>query len=248
MKLNLEQIRMDGGTQPRSELLIEVMEDYAEQMLAGVEFPPIVVFFDGKDYWLADGFHRMGAALRARPDKPIEAEVIQGTQSEAQWYSLGANKLHGLRRTRPDRTRAIQAALQHPQGARRSDREIAEHIGVSPTTVAKYRASLNLRSGVQNGHLQSRRTGKDGKQYPVSNFSGQKNNPAKNKSHVSAPNRTTLKIHEPTRAPNLQERMTTVNMPHDPVMGAMTLIEVFEPDYLSALITELSIHLKGLEA
>lgn len=41
MKLNYEQIRTDGGTQPRSQLLIEVMEDYAEQMRAGVEFPPI---------------------------------------------------------------------------------------------------------------------------------------------------------------------------------------------------------------
>ena len=69
MLLNYEQIRMDGGTQPLAELQKEVMEDYAELMRAGVKFPPIVVFHDGDNYWLADGFHRMGAALRAFPDK-----------------------------------------------------------------------------------------------------------------------------------------------------------------------------------
>ena len=142
MKLNYEKIRMDGGTQPRSQLLIEVMEDYAEQMRAGVEFPPITVFFDGNDYWLADGFHRLGAALRVRPADPIEAEVIQGTQTEAQWYSFGVNKTHGLRRTREDRVRAIKAALRHPEGARRSDNDIAQHVGVDHKTVAKYRAEL----------------------------------------------------------------------------------------------------------
>jgi hypothetical protein len=50
--LKLEHIRVNGGTQPRVQLLIEVMEDYAEQMRSGAEFPPITVFFDGKDYWL----------------------------------------------------------------------------------------------------------------------------------------------------------------------------------------------------
>jgi hypothetical protein len=92
MQLDPKTIRVDGGTQPRAELLIEVMEDYAEQMRGGVEFPPITVFFDGKDYWLVDGFHRLGAHQRVRPNAAIEAEVIQGTQSEAQWYSLGAKQ------------------------------------------------------------------------------------------------------------------------------------------------------------
>jgi hypothetical protein len=31
-------------------------------MAAGAVFPAIVVFFDGAEYWLADGFHRVIAA------------------------------------------------------------------------------------------------------------------------------------------------------------------------------------------
>lgn len=148
MKLELDKIRLDGATQPRAELLIEVMEDYAEQMRAGVEFPAVIVFFDGTDYWLADGFHRIGAWRQVRPNEPIEADVLQGTQSEAQWYSYGVNKSHGLRRTREDRVRAIKAALRHPEGAKRSDNDIARHVGVSDKTVAKYRAEMESTSEI----------------------------------------------------------------------------------------------------
>ena len=51
MKLKLEQIRTDGGTQPRAELREEVIADYAERMESGVTFPPVIVFFDGTNYW-----------------------------------------------------------------------------------------------------------------------------------------------------------------------------------------------------
>ena len=52
MLLKPEQMLVNGGTQPRAELTFDVMEDYAEQMRSGAKFPPITVFFDGKDYWL----------------------------------------------------------------------------------------------------------------------------------------------------------------------------------------------------
>jgi transposase-like protein len=146
MKLDLNKIRVDGGTQPRAKLSVELMEEYADEMRNGVEFRPITVFFDGTDYWLADGFHRVGAALRARPDDPIEAEVIQGTLSDAQWYSYAANKTHGQRRNNDDKARAARAALRHSNAAGLSNGEIAGHCGVSAETVRKYRAELESTS------------------------------------------------------------------------------------------------------
>ncbi len=40
--------------------------------------------------------------------------------------------------------------------------------------------------------------------------------------------------------------MTTVTLPHNPVMGARTLIEVFDNEYLRAVVEELARHLKGI--
>ena len=52
----------DGGAQMRVEMSESIIEEYAEAMLAGDVFPPIIVFSDGTDHWLADGFHRARAA------------------------------------------------------------------------------------------------------------------------------------------------------------------------------------------
>jgi hypothetical protein len=61
-QLQLDCIRLDGDTQPRAELDPEVRRAYEDCYRAGVAMPPVIVFFDGKDYWLVDGFHRWFAA------------------------------------------------------------------------------------------------------------------------------------------------------------------------------------------
>jgi hypothetical protein len=110
---------------------------------AGVKFPPVTVFYDGSDYWLADGFHRRNAAFSAELAQ-MECDVRQGTREDAQWYSLSANKTNGLRRTNADKQRAVQAALVHPGGAGKSDHQIAKHVGVDQKTVLGWRAKLEL--------------------------------------------------------------------------------------------------------
>jgi len=72
----ISRIRLDGGTQPRAALDFSAIEDYSEAMVAGAKFPPVTVFYDGTDYWLADGFHRVKAAYAAEHDM-IECEVHQ---------------------------------------------------------------------------------------------------------------------------------------------------------------------------
>ena len=71
-------------------------------MSEGATFPAVLVFYDGQDYWLADGFHRIHAAHKAELTQ-IAVEVRQGSRREAVLYSVGANANHGLRRTNADK-------------------------------------------------------------------------------------------------------------------------------------------------
>lgn len=149
MKIEIEKIRTDGGTQSRVEINQAVVEEYAEAIAEGAKFPPVVVFEDGGDYWLADGFHRV-AASRAAKRKSVDADVRQGTLRDAVLYSAGANGDHGLRRTNEDKRRAVRVLLDDPEWSRWSDREIARRAGVGPDLVGVVRRSLSANDS-ENG-------------------------------------------------------------------------------------------------
>lgn len=127
--LPYDKIRIDGGTQPRMLINTDVVEDYASQIEAGRELPPLVVFHDGAEYWLADGFHRYHARATVLGAAMIECDVREGTQEDAIVYSCGANAEHGLRRTNADKRRAVMIMLSHRPTW--SDREIAQHCSVT---------------------------------------------------------------------------------------------------------------------
>ena len=160
MKLSIDSIRRDGGTQPRAAIHYHTVNEYQDEIEAGFVFPPVDVFFDGTTYWLVDGFHRAEATYGAGLDE-IEATIHQGTLDDAKWFSFGANRGHGLRRTNDDKQRAVKSALAHPNAAEMSDRAIADHIGMSPQTVNTWR------SQVSKLDTSTKRTGKDGKKYPA---------------------------------------------------------------------------------
>lgn len=142
--MKIGQIRMDGGTQPRADINDAVVHEYAEAMTAGAIFPPVVVFHDGTDHWLADGFHRVRAALYLG-NATIDADVRQGTRRDAILHSVGANSEHGLRRTNDDKRRAVELLLADPEWSRWSDRRIAIQCGVSDFMVRGMRASVSAR-------------------------------------------------------------------------------------------------------
>ena len=142
-RLRLDQLRLDGGTQPRAALSFETIDDYSELMANGAKFPAISVCYDGQLYWVVDGFHRTKAAWQAGLES-IEAEVWQGTLQDAQWESYAVNHRHGLRRTNEDKQRAVKAALVHPSGREISDSRIARHCGVTQPTVSAWREKLGL--------------------------------------------------------------------------------------------------------
>lgn len=136
--ININAIRIDGGTQSRASLNESVVSEYAEDLLA---LPPVVLFHDGSDYWLADGFHRYHA-FRKASKASIPADVRTGTQREATLFSVGANQAHGLRRTNDDKRRAVNTLLNDAEWAGWSDRRIAEVCGVGHPFVAALRSPV----------------------------------------------------------------------------------------------------------
>jgi hypothetical protein len=145
VRLFLHQIRTDGGTQPREAIDPEVVKDYSTAMVEGATFPPVVVYHDGTDYWLADGFHRVRAA-EAAGFMEIDCQILQGTQRNAIMFSLGANDMHGLRRTNADKRRAVMRMLEDVEWSAWSDREIARACKVSNHLVASLRSDVTRNS------------------------------------------------------------------------------------------------------
>ena len=103
-RIRIEMIRLDGGTQPRAKLNDERVAEYAENLQSGVAFPPVEVCYDGQDYWFWDGFHRVHAC-RAAGLEEMDANVIPGTQADAQWLP-----------TAPIRPTACTAAMRTSSG------------------------------------------------------------------------------------------------------------------------------------
>ena len=140
--LNLSAIIIDKGTQSRAQISEETVSDYAEAMSAGDTFPPITVFFDGVEYYLADGFHRLHAAQRLGRAS-IQAEVKTGTLRDAILFSLGANRDHGLRRTNADKRKCVQTLLEDFEWGELSVNEMARICGVSPQLVSAVKAEMD---------------------------------------------------------------------------------------------------------
>lgn len=132
-KLQINRIRVDGGTQARVQLDWIAIDDYANAMQEGAAFPPVVVFYDGDQYWLADGFHRLKAAEKAGSDE-LSVDVRPGTRHDAMWHAAGANSVHGVRRSNADKRNSVRLALKVWVETRKepiNSTEIARQVGVS---------------------------------------------------------------------------------------------------------------------
>jgi uncharacterized ParB-like nuclease family protein len=156
--IKLIDIRIDGGTQTRAEISNATVEEYSEAVLEGAKFPPVDVFFDGVESWLADGFHRYHAHKRAGVTD-IAATVHNGSKDDALVFALGANRANGLRRTNEDKRKCVSIALERwPEW---SDRRIAEVCGVHHTFAGKQRPAVATVATV------TERVGKDGVKQPA---------------------------------------------------------------------------------
>ena len=143
ISIELGKIRLDGGTQPRKSIIEEAVKNYTELLLDGVKMPPVTVFFDGKDYWLADGFHRYHAH-KAAGFKDIECDQKTGTKRNAFIFSLGANATHGMPRTNEEKRDTVITALTDPEICEMDDRKIAKICNVSHMTIGRLRKEFDL--------------------------------------------------------------------------------------------------------
>lgn len=138
MNIKISDIRADDRAQPRAMFDTELVAQYAEAMANGDEFPPVIVFHDGVDYFLADGFHRYRAAASLEWNE-IDATVREGTLRDAILFSCSANAAHGWRRSNDDKRRAVLRLLNDSEWAKWSDREIARQCNVSQPFVSGLR-------------------------------------------------------------------------------------------------------------
>jgi hypothetical protein len=157
-RVSLSLIAFDAGTQIRASINESVVAEYADRMTDGVEFPPIVLFHDGNQHYLADGFHRFMAARR-NEFRDIEADVRAGTKQDALWFALGANK-HGLQLTSVDKKHAVLLAINSFPD--RSQNQIAAQVGCSQRYVSTLKEQVRTTSNLPQTVI-----GKDNKPYPA---------------------------------------------------------------------------------
>jgi len=136
--ININTLNISSGTQSRVKLDEEVIADYAEKMQAGVKFPPVKVYTDGINNYLADGFHRYFAVKKIGKTS-IDAVVVSGTLRDAILYSVSVNDDHGLRRTNEDKRNSVMKLIDDFEWGAWSDSEIARACKVSQPFVSSLR-------------------------------------------------------------------------------------------------------------
>lgn len=202
-ELNMGVVRFDGGTQMRAELDRDVYLDYGEKMKAGDEFPPVDVFYDGTEYFLADGFHRFHGSREAKL-KTIKATIHKGTLRDAILFAIGANAKHGLKRTREDKRNSVEKLLNDEEWAQWSDERIADAAGVARSFVGEVRSQLVLKTGSAAAAAADKpRIGKDGRKRKAP----KNRKPAKKKNTAPAP------VAPPDAPPPAESEGTTAKPP-----------------------------------
>ncbi len=128
--------RIDGNTQSRLAINEDVVGDYADLIAASNgewPFPPIDVFHDVTDYFVADGFHRFLAARRSKRGS-IPCRIHKGTAKDARIFGMTANDRHGLRMSQADKRACVGWLLDN--GGKMTQKALAESAGVSARMVS----------------------------------------------------------------------------------------------------------------
>jgi hypothetical protein len=145
-RLMVTDIKLSGGFQMRVALDQTTIDEYSQRIEENpdedwVFDDPCTVFKIDGDLYLIDGFHRF-AAMQKCEKTHVMATVHTGTRLDALKHALGANARHGLKRSNEDKRRAVRVALEQPEFANLSNRQIGELCSVSDHFVGDVRVSL----------------------------------------------------------------------------------------------------------
>jgi hypothetical protein len=143
----IARIACDEAGQTRVKVRAAVVREYAAAMKeqledGGLRFPPVVLFSEGGDCWVGDGFHRILAAAKAGLTE-IAAHVHPGTRRDALLFAVSANGAHGLPRSNADKRKAVELLLADDEWREWSDREIARRCQVDHKVVSRLRTGLS---------------------------------------------------------------------------------------------------------
>ena len=175
----LQRIQIDQMVQPRAALDDEYTEELVKELKDGRMFPPVVIFHDLYNYWLADGFHRFAAHQKAG-HREIKADVRKGGKREAMLHSVSANAAHGKRRTNADKRKVVLTLLKDKEWSCWTDRHIAGLCRVSQPFVSTIRKELT-----DNGYqFPLKRTTTNGRKMNVAQIGS---NPGRNPQQPKAP-------------------------------------------------------------
>ena len=133
--LKLDQITLDKNIQPRVVIQKQIIINYWDSYLQGDKFPNVTVFFDGKKYWLADGWHRYFAVQLAK-FADIGCDVIDGTYRDALCFSLSANRTHGKNNNLKDKHRIVMSFVNNPETCHMGVRETNRASGLPMQSIS----------------------------------------------------------------------------------------------------------------
>lgn len=138
----IKTIRTDGGTQPRVAMNEKLVNEYAEKMKDGEVFPPVVVYNDGKDTWLADGFTRYFASLQ-NSAQGINADMRSGSLRDAQTFAWKANNKHGQPLSNDDIENILFSIFADKEYGAWSNNKIAKEFSFSAMRISRLRQKFD---------------------------------------------------------------------------------------------------------
>lgn len=175
--IKIKDIRIDGGTQSRTKLNERHLNHLLEVLDYEGRLEPVEVIYDGVDYWLWDGFHRVETYRRAKRSS-IPAHITQGTQRDAILKSCGANGKHGLPRCNADKRRAVVRLLIDDEWGAWPDSQLARTAGVSREYVVRLRAELIAKGELSCDRSQDKQVVRGGTTYTMDTTNIGKTEPA----------------------------------------------------------------------